>query len=87
MPRVHKTRRDVCPRAKQEAGEVCDGFVAENIDCGEDDESDERDAQSATDVESAFPEVITAISYTEQDNKSHSIGRHGPEISFDDRVS
>jgi len=58
-----------------------------NVDGCENDESGERNAKSAADVECAFAEEVAAVRYAEQDDKPHRIWRYGPEIGLDDRKS
>ena len=84
MPGVYEAGRNIGSSAEQEAGEICDGFVMQNIDCREDDEADERYAQRAADVECSLAEVVGTVRDAEQYDKPYRIWSHRPEIGLDD---
>ena len=87
MPGVHEARGNVGAASEHEACKVCDGFVVENINCREDDETDEGDAQRSHDMKCAFAKVVRALADREEDDKADSIGCHSPKIRLDDAIA
>ena len=87
MPRVHETRWDVRSRREHEAREIRNRFVVQHVDCRQDDQPNERDAQRKDNVECAFAEVVGAICDAQQHDEANGIRRHGPQVRLDDRVS